>query len=125
RDGLYALNGGQRLGVSFARSGVAVRSGSSRLSLALVAAGYGGRLRAVEPVAPRPGSDRVSYPRGPLGEWYVNGPLGLEQGFTLARPLPGGGGGPLTLSLAVRGNLPPVLAPGGRALTFDSAVGRA
>jgi hypothetical protein len=30
--------------------------------------------------------NRVSYDRGVLEEWYVNGPLGLEQGFTLKEP---------------------------------------
>ena len=30
--------------------------------------------------------NRVEYRRGTLLEWYVNGPRGLEQGFTLAEP---------------------------------------
>src|SRR6185436_9419192 len=40
--------------------------------------------------------NRVEYRRGGLTEWYANGPLGLEQGFTLqTRPQ---GAGPLTLA---------------------------
>ena len=43
----------------------------------------------------------MSYRRGTLREWYVNGPLGLEQGFDLAmRPA---GSGVLTLALALSG----------------------
>jgi len=33
--------------------------------------------------SPRANHNRVEYRRGPLPEWYVNGPLGLEQGFTV------------------------------------------
>jgi hypothetical protein len=39
-------------------------------------------------VALRASGNRVEYLRGPLTEWYVNGPLGLEQGFTLTEPPP-------------------------------------
>jgi hypothetical protein len=42
--------------------------------------------------------NRVSYRRGGLTEWYLNGPLGLEQGFTLERRPAGVG----SLTLAVR-----------------------
>jgi hypothetical protein len=31
-------------------------------------------------------TNRVEYKRGALTEWYINGPPGLEQGFTLAKP---------------------------------------
>jgi hypothetical protein len=37
-------------------------------------------------------------------EWFAAGPLGIEQGFTVARR-PAGVGGRLTLRLGVRGNL--------------------
>ena len=59
------------------------------------------------------------YARGPVREWYVNGPLGLEQGFTIPHRLPGGSG-PLALSLAV-GGLRPVLARG--SVVLDDARG--
>ncbi len=52
------------------------------------------------PVAAR---NSVFYRRGPVLEWYRNGPYGLEQGFTLAhRPV---GAGPLTVALAIGGSL--------------------
>jgi hypothetical protein len=53
-------------------------------------------------------------------EWYRNGPLGLEQGFTVARRL-AGGGGPVGLSMAVGGGLHPVLGRGG--VVFQGAAG--
>src|SRR5262249_50743123 len=47
--------------------------------------------RAPEASAPIAESDRVEYRRGDVREWYVNGPLGLEQGFTLEAPFKGAG----------------------------------
>ena len=50
---------------------------------------------------------RVAYDRGAVSEWYANGPLGLEQGFTLARTaprlLPLAGGGSLRAHVVDRG----------------------
>ena len=125
RAGLYAVNPTQRFRVSFGHSGVFVGAGRSRLALGLAAAGYGGRLHALGEVAPRAHANRVAYDRGPVAEWYANGPSGLEQGFTVVRPLPGAGGGPLTLALRVGGDLRPAPADGGRSLVFDGAHGQA
>jgi len=35
--------------------------------------------------------NRIEYDRGWITEWYVNSPKGLEQGFTIPRPLPADG----------------------------------
>ncbi len=35
---------------------------------------------------PRSSQNRIEYARAGLTEWYVNGPLGLEQGFTVNTP---------------------------------------
>ncbi len=43
---------------------------------------------------------RLELRRHALTEWYLHGPLGLEQGFTLAQPPPGGSDR-VTLDLAV------------------------
>jgi hypothetical protein len=106
------MNASQGLRLRFGRSGVSVGSGSSVLSLGLVAVGYGGRLRPLGAVSPRHRGNRVWYPRGVVDEWYVNGPLGLEQGFTVPRRL-AGGGGPLRLSLAAGGGLRAALSDTG------------
>ncbi|HTY95732.1 MAG TPA: IPT/TIG domain-containing protein, partial [Solirubrobacteraceae bacterium] len=50
-------------------------------------------------------------------EWYANGPLGLEQGFTVSRPPAGGEVGPLTLELSLSSSAPAVVAPGGKGFT--------
>ena len=115
--GLSAVNAAQGFRVGFGRAGVVVGSGSARLSLGLAAVGYGGRLRSVPAAARSYRGNRVWYARGQVQEWYVNGPLGLEQGFTIPHRL-AGGGGPLTLSLAVAG-VRPVLANG--SVAFEGA----
>jgi hypothetical protein len=102
--GLEAVNPAQRLRAGFSRAGVRVASGRARFGLTLSAYGHGSALKSVGSALPRASSNRVSYSRAALTEWYANGPLGIEQGFDVAAR-PAGGAGPLTLSLALSGNL--------------------
>ena len=51
-----------------------------------------------------------------LEEWYVNGSAGLEHGFTLASAPRGTGS--LSLSIAIRGDLAPLVSQDGRRVTF-------
>jgi hypothetical protein len=118
--GLRAVNPAQHLGMRFDRSGVRVGSGGKGVGLDLRAVGYGSSLRPVGGASPRMRADRVLYSRAGLSEWYVNGPLGLEQGFTVARAPAGPPAGPLTLSMAVSGNLHASLAAGGQSVTFSA-----
>jgi hypothetical protein len=60
----------------------------------------------------------VEYRRGALTEWYVNGPLGLEQGFTLERAAGNSNGKPLTLSFVLSGNVTASVDAGARSLTL-------
>jgi hypothetical protein len=114
-DGLVARNPAQRLVARFGRSGVAITAGSARFDIGLRAFGRGDALRALPAVAPVAGASGVSYAHGSVREWWANGPLGLEQGFDIARRPTGSGA--LTLSLAVpagaRLDHGVVLLPGG------------
>jgi hypothetical protein len=117
--GGYRLdNRKQALSASFLPIGVAIQTGSARWGLALNAYGYGSDLRAVPIVAPQAESNRVEYRRGPLTEWYVNGPLGLQQGFTLASRPGTESGKPLTLVLTLSGELKAEVDQGGSGLTL-------
>jgi hypothetical protein len=113
--GLVARNPAQRLLARFGRSGVAVTAGSARFAMALKAFGRPSSLRPLAASSPVASADRVTYARGPVHEWWANGPLGLEQGFDIARRP--GGSGALVLSLAVSGKVRldhgTVLLPGG------------
>ena len=81
--------------------------------------GYGSALSAVGQVAPRAKANRVLYERAGLSEWYANGPVGLEQGFTIAKAPSGHRAGALTLSVALSGNAHASLAPGGQSIILS------
>lgn len=113
---------GEGVSSSFTRAGVRLATADGAVRLSLVGAGYGARVIAVPGVAPVASGSSVSYRRTGLGEWYRNGPLGLEQGFTLARRPAGRELGPLTLALRVSGSLRGRRA--GSGIVFVSAAGR-
>jgi hypothetical protein len=107
RGGVVVENAAQSLAGRFDRRGVAVRAGADTFRLSLQAAGYGDALEPVPQASPRGTANRVEFRRGGLTEWYVNGPLGLQQGFTLREPPAARRDGPLTLSLRLRSSLTP------------------
>jgi hypothetical protein len=111
----------QRLSTSFTRSGVSVRSGSAKVGLSLLAVGYGSTLASLARVAPSAHANRVLYQHPDLDEWYANGPLGIEQGFTVAHAPGRSAVGPLTVTLALSGNVLAKLAEHGRGLTLTHA----
>jgi RHS repeat-associated protein len=119
--GLQAASPAQHLRVRFGRSGVLVGSGKAQLGLSLRAVGHGTSLLALGDVVPRAHANRVVYAREGLTEWYANGPLGLEQGFTIPRALAGSSAGPLTLSMALLGKTHASLNDDRQDLTFSHA----
>ncbi|MGP0103482.1 MAG: FG-GAP repeat protein [Solirubrobacteraceae bacterium] len=121
--GFHATNPAEHLGIGIARSGALLRSRSLELGLSLRAVGYGSSLSAVGAVQPSSEANRATFARAAIDEWYVNGPLGLEQGFTLTHPPAHGAAGPLTLAIALSGNARASLAAGGQSVTFSGARG--
>jgi hypothetical protein len=117
--GFQALNPGQRLRADFERTGVQIRSGAARLGLSLGGLGYGHSLRAVDAALSGAAANRVTYTGAGVSEWYANGPLGLEQGFTIWSAPAGAESGPLTLALALSGNVRAALAPGASSVLLD------
>jgi hypothetical protein len=84
---LRAQNPAQSLRVNFTSTGIQTRGcGGMQWRMALRAYGYGDRLETMRELAPHSEENRVEYRRGPLVEWYVNAPTGLEQGFTISAP---------------------------------------
>jgi len=117
--GLQAANPAQHLRARFARAGVSISSGALHERLRLGAIGHGDTLTAVGAPAPTARANRVAYAGHGLSEWYANGPLGLEQGFTVARAPAGHRTGPLTLSIALAGNAHAALTAGGESITLS------
>jgi hypothetical protein len=118
RDGFHADNAGRRIRANLSRGGIAVSSGSTWLKLSPRAIGTGASVRRFAPVTPRAKGNRVDYVRGGIDEWYVNGPLGLEQGFTVSRSAASGASRHLALALAISGNGRPSVSADGTAIEF-------
>jgi hypothetical protein len=112
RDGFVAASRPQRLRSHFGRYGVSIASGGSRLGLRTKGLGLPGTSIAVHGVRPIARANGVTYEHGGVREWYRNGPAGLEQGFTVARP-GGGADGTLSVAMALSGNLRASLATDG------------
>jgi hypothetical protein len=111
-----AANARNSLSAEFNSDGVSFRSGNNHLDVALRGYGYGDNLVAAEPVAPRAKANRLEYSREGITEWYVNGPVGLEQGFTLATRPRGDDSKPLSLLFTLSGDLTASVEPGARAV---------
>lgn len=121
----HAVNARQRVTADFTGQGVAIHAGSTRWSMALTSYGYGNALKALARPTPQGSANRVEYRRGPLTEWYVNGPFGLEQGFTIYEPpeQPKDATA-LTIALALSGDLTTAADPGGNGLSLTNHGGR-
>ncbi len=122
---LTARSPRQRLVLGFTGAGASVSAAGGRLGLGLRAIGRGSVLHTLAAVSPAATHNRVTYRRRGVTEWYANGPLGLEQGFTLSARPTGQIQGPVTLALALTGRLRPVLDGGGQALSLTGAGRRA
>jgi hypothetical protein len=109
---LDVANPVQHLQAAFSDAGVQVSAGAARIGLSLRGYGAGSALRAVAPLAPELAGGRVVYRHPGLSESWANGPLGLEQSFELGARPPSAGARPLTLALALTGNVTAHLAGG-------------
>jgi len=117
-----AANPAHRFETRFDSGGIHLKStagASWEWRLALTGWGRPGGLEAVSVAGLRAEEDRIEFDRGPLIEWFVNTPQGLEHGFTV--PVrPRAEGGQLVFDLAIAGGLRPVFAPDGQAIDFYS-----
>jgi hypothetical protein len=127
--GCRAANPAQGFALKFTSTGAVVRSGASRVSLGV--SGFGrrdGRMSPIDPVAPDVSGNVVRYGGTSLREWFANGPLGLEQGFVVARRPAGVGRLVVSVALAgvarVRRDGTGVMLglPGGSVLRYDDLV---
>jgi FG-GAP repeat len=123
RAGTYLVARGSAIAATFGRDGVVAGSGAGvSLQLGLEAIGRGRALVRAAPATPVSRSNTVSYHRAGIDEWYVNGPLGLEQSFTLDRRI--GGAGELTLVVGrVRAGAHASIGPAGTSLTIARGAG--
>ncbi len=90
--------------------------------LALAGWGRPGSLEAGSVADVHAEQDRVEFDRGPLTEWFVNTPQGLEHGFFV--PVrPRAEGDQLVFDLTITGGLWPMFSDDGQAIDFYSTGG--
>jgi len=85
-DGYRVTNMSTTLQADFSAAGLHIQAGGAQWTLALQGVGYGDAAQAVNTVMPTAMDNRLEYTRDTLTEWFVNGPVGLEQGWTLTSP---------------------------------------
>ena len=117
--GFRVENSRHGLWAEFTPGRVSFRSGANHWGMSLLGYGYGDNLRDASTVAPHADANRIEYRRDGLTEWYVNGPLGIEQGFTLTRSPGKSQGMPLTFDLALSGELTASVDPEKRSLSLS------
>jgi hypothetical protein len=100
---------------------VQVRSGVGSLGLRLAGVGRGAHLARAAETSMVGDRNRVLYGGSGLREWFAAGPLGIEQGFTVARP-PARGRGAMTVALRLGGSLRAVAV--GSEVRFVTRSGR-
>ncbi len=127
-QGYATENPANHLSAQYAADGVKIRLQNANLDLEFQGWGYGkpGVKEGQATVAPLVDANRVEYRRGALTEWYVNGPLGIEQGFTISQaPIASADSqhDALEIALHLRGNLSASIEPGRHALTLRDQRG--
>jgi len=127
-QGYATENPANHLAAQYAADGVKIRFQYANLNLEFQGWGYGrtGVKEVQAAVAPYADANRVEYRRGALTEWYVNGPLGIEQGFTISKaPVasPPSQQDALDIALRLGGTLSASVEPGRHALTLRDQSG--
>ena len=99
-----------------------VSAGSDTWDMTLTGLGYGGAVLAAGTAQTSVNGNRVDLNYGAVNEWYVNGPAGLEQGFNVPSPQ-GSANGPLTVELALGGDLTATVNAAGDGLALTRPDG--
>jgi hypothetical protein len=118
-----AANPNNHLSVDFDGKGLLVHSlrDDWHLSMELVRLGEPDQLKPINQPSVQIKDNRLTYDRGTIKEWYINDPKGLEQGFTLNKPL---AKEQLILEFALDDDVKPNLMDKGAALELTISQGK-
>lgn len=118
-----AFNSTNNLNVDFDGKSIVARSLKDdwRLSMELIQLGEADELKPASKPSVHLKDNRITYDRGNIKEWYINDTKGLEQGFTLDKPL---AKEQLVLQFALGGDVKPKLIDKGKALQLTTPKGK-
>jgi len=118
-----ALNTTNHMSVDFDGESIVARSlkGDWTFSMELTQLGASDQLKPVNKASVHATGARLTYDRGNIKEWYINDPKGLEQGFTLDKPL---AKKQLVLQFALGGNVKTKLIDKGKTLQLITPQGK-
>ena len=100
-----------------------VSAGPDTWDMSLAGLGYGGAVQAVGTAKTSTNGNRVDCDYASIDEWFVNGPAGLEQGFTVPALSNSEASGSLTVELALGGDLRTTVNAAGSGLTLSRPGG--
>jgi hypothetical protein len=116
---------GHEMTTTFDAKRVLVATADVEWGIRLRAFGRGDALVPAGTVRPESSANRVEYRRGGVTEWYINGPAGLEQGFTVRQRPAGPAGEPLRFEMTTSGGLRSELDADRLGVTLHDASGAA
>ena len=117
-NGVEMQNSAGTLKAVFTDEGTGLRTTSGNWGLRLISYGDAEQTISAAKVAPSAQANRVEYRRGAFTEWYENGPSGVEQGFTVDRPLQSERSGDLQIVLGLSGDLKAIADQDGHGLSL-------
>lgn len=117
-------NAEQGLEANFGPRGLEVRQGRDYWLVRLQEYGRGANLVTLKAAGPTASKNRIEYERGVITEWYVNGPMGIEQGFTIASQPRAKDDLPLSIILALSGNVTATVDDDKRGVTLTRHFGQ-
>ncbi|MDW7773530.1 MAG: FG-GAP repeat protein [Desulfobulbaceae bacterium] len=120
--GFSMSNPSHGMDIAFTPDGLHVKSCGRSWGIVMTGFGTPGSVKPVEKAMLSNDNGMMVYARGNVSEWYINSPLGVEQGFTIGSAPGGKNRDSLVVELSLSGELQPSLD--GDTLVLADAQGK-
>ena len=118
----YSFN--HQYSVSMTTTGTTFQAGADSWQFMPKSYGYGSAQQPIASSTPTASKNRVTYDTAGIDTWFVNGPLGVQQGFTVEnRPDSGNPLQPLVVTVGIGGSLSASVQADGDGLNLTRADG--
>ncbi len=100
KNSVHLTNPHHNLAATFEQKGITLNVNNTQLEMELKSLGRGGEIKIIKPIQPEISGVKVVYKHLEIDHWFINSPIGLEQGFTLNEKPKGQGELKLALKLS-------------------------